>query len=111
MRKRERERIRRAEREREREKKGERKEEKEGERSEKKVRVEEAVLEKCGEEKPGGTWWLMAEKEEENEEECMSTKGHASKRINELIISCGGAARCLEGINAKRHVEQWPECR
>lgn len=40
-------------RKREREKKGKRKEEKEGERSEKKVRVEEAVLEKCGEEKPG----------------------------------------------------------
>lgn len=78
------------------------------------MRVEEAVLEKCGEEKPGegrDLWWLMAEEEEENEEECMSTKGHASKRINELIISCGGAARCLEGINAKRHVEQWPECR
>lgn len=53
MRKRERERIRRAEKERERKKGRERKEEKEGERSEKKVRVEEAVLEKCGEEKPG----------------------------------------------------------
>lgn len=52
MRKRERERIRRAEKERE--KKGKRKEEKEGEREvRKKVRVEEAVLEKCGEEKPG----------------------------------------------------------
>lgn len=110
MRKRERERIRRAEKERE--KKGKRKEEKEGERSEKKVRVEECW--KNAERKSqakAGTWWLMAEEEEENEEECMSTKGHASKRINELIISCGGAARCLEGINAKRHVEQWPECR
>lgn len=60
---------------------------------------------------PGRAWWLMAKEEEENEkneEEYMSTKGHASKRINELIISCGGVARCLEGINAKRHVEQWP---
>lgn len=60
--------------------------------------------------KAGTAWWLMAKEEEENEknEEYMSTKGHASKRINELIISCGGVARCLEGINAKRHVEQWP---
>lgn len=112
MRKRKRERIRRAEKEREKKRERGRKRKKERE-----VRKKCALKRQCWKnaerksQAKAGTWWLMAEEEEENEEECMSTKGHASKRINELIISCGGAARCLEGINAKRHVEQWPECR
>lgn len=77
-----------------------------GKTNEKKGRgVEEVELEKCRGEKPsegrtGNGWWLRRRKEKRSR----NTKEHASKRINELIISCGDAMQhcamlCLKGTN------------
>lgn len=74
--------------------------ERESEKSGKKGCVEEAGLEKCGEEKPGEgrtvRGWLMAEGRKKRRRDGVQ-KDTRVKRINELIISCGVAVRCLEG--------------